>query len=171
MGHIMSKKIVYPGTFDPITLGHIDLVHRALVLFDTVIIAVAESVKKQPLFSLSERVGLAKQVFGQTEGVKVLGFDNLLVDFVRQQQANIVLRGLRVVTDFEYEFQLANVNRVMAPDIETVFLTPSEKYSYISSTFVREIAQLGGEVDKLVHPVVAQALKSQQTPNEQSKSV
>lgn len=154
----MSSTVVYPGTFDPITLGHMDLIERGLRHFDKVIVAVAASPKKQPLFSLQERVNLAKAVTNGMGNVEVAGFSNLLVDFAREQKASVILRGLRVVSDFEYEFQLANMNRVLAPNLESLFLTPSEQYSFISSTFVREIALLNGDVSKMVHPIVQQAL-------------
>lgn len=156
----MSSTVVYPGTFDPITLGHMDLIERGLRHFDKIIVAVAASPKKRPLFSLAERVALAQQVTQGLSGAEVIGFRNLLVDFAREQSAQIILRGLRVVSDFEYEFQLANMNRVLAPDLESLFLTPSEQYSYISSTFVREIAYLQGDISKMVHPIVEKALKS-----------
>lgn len=155
----MSSTVVYPGTFDPITYGHMDLIERGLRHFDKVIIAVAASPKKQPLFSLEQRVELAKQVTAGMGNVEVKGFSNLLVEFARKQGAQVILRGLRVVSDFEYEFQLANMNRVLAPDLESLFLTPSEQYSFISSTFVREIAYLKGDVSKMVHPLVEDALK------------
>lgn len=155
----MSSTVVYPGTFDPITLGHMDLIERALRHFDKVIVAVADSPKKQPLFSLDQRVALAKTVTEPLGNVEVAGFSNLLVDFAREHDAQVILRGLRVVSDFEYEFQLANMNRVLAPDLESLFLTPSEQYSFISSTFVREIAYLNGDVSKMVHPAVEDALK------------
>ncbi|ATX75634.1 MAG: pantetheine-phosphate adenylyltransferase [Reinekea forsetii] len=154
----MGSTVIYPGTFDPITLGHMDLVERALRHFDKVIIAVADSPKKQPLFSLSERVDLAGSVTRGYGNVEVLGFSNLLVDFAHEHKAQVILRGLRVVSDFEYEFQLANMNRVLAPDLESMFLTPSEQYSFISSTFVREISLLKGDVSKMVHPIVQAAL-------------
>ena len=153
------NRVLYPGTFDPITKGHGDLIERAARLFDEVIIAVAASPKKNPLFSLDKRVELAQAVSAHLPNVRVLGFSNLLAQFAHEQQANVLLRGLRAVSDFEYEFQLANMNRQLAPDVESLFLTPSEKYSYISSTLVREIAALGGDIDKFVHPVVAQALR------------
>lgn len=155
----MTRTVVYPGTFDPITLGHMDLVERALRQFDKVIVAVAASPKKKPLFSLDQRVALAREVTKEYGNVQVEGFRNLLVDFAREQNAFTILRGLRVVSDFEYEFQLANMYRALAPDIESLFLTPSEQFSFISSTFVREIALLRGDVTKMVHPVVQQALK------------
>lgn len=155
----MSSIVVYPGTFDPITRGHMDLIERGLRHFDKVIVAVADSPRKKPLFDLARRVDLAKQVTEGMGNVEVAGFSNLLVEFAREKNASVILRGLRVVSDFEYEFQLANMNRVLAPDLESLFLTPSEQYSFISSTFVREIAYLNGDVSKMVHPIVEAALK------------
>ena len=155
----MSSIEVYPGTFDPITRGHMDLIERGLRHFDKVIVAVADSPRKKPLFDLARRVDLAKQVTEGMGNVEVAGFSNLLVEFAREKNASVILRGLRVVSDFEYEFQLANMNRVLAPDLESLFLTPSEQYSFISSTFVREIAHLNGDVSKMVHPIVEAALK------------
>lgn len=155
----MRSTVVYPGTFDPITRGHMDLIERGLRHFDKVIVAVAASPKKQPLFTLEERVQLAREVTAGMGNVEVAGFSNLLVEFAREQNAQVILRGLRVVSDFEYEFQLANMNRVLAPDLESIFMTPSEQYSFISSTFVREIAYLNGDVSKMVHPLVEAALK------------
>ncbi|MDD7805427.1 MAG: pantetheine-phosphate adenylyltransferase [Endozoicomonas sp. (ex Botrylloides leachii)] len=154
-------KVIYPGTFDPITKGHMDLVERAAHLFDTVIIAVAESPKKKPLFSLNKRVNLAKEVSAHVANVEVTGFNSLLADFLEEKRANVILRGLRAVSDFEYEFQMANMNRVLAPKVESLFLTPSEQYSYISSTLVREISLLGGDVSKFVAPCVQTALEAQ----------
>ncbi|MCA6062424.1 pantetheine-phosphate adenylyltransferase [Thalassolituus marinus] len=151
--------VVYPGTFDPITNGHTDLVERAARMFDHIIVAVASNPKKKPMLELESRVDLANKVLGHLANVEVVGFDNLLADFVREKNANVILRGLRAVSDFEYEFQLANMNRVLAPNVESMFLTPAEKYSYISSTLVREIASLGGDVSNFVHPEVASALK------------
>lgn len=151
--------VVYPGTFDPITNGHIDLVERAARMFDHIILAVAESPKKRPLFDLETRVDLAKEVLSHLHNVEVVGFSNLLADFVREKRANIILRGLRAVSDFEYEFQLANMNRVLAPNVESLFLTPAEKYSFVSSTIVREVSALGGDISTLVNPKVAAALK------------
>lgn len=155
----MSTRIVYPGTFDPITNGHKDLVERASRMFDHVIVAVAASNKKGPMFTLDERVGLAREVLAHLPNVEVKGFDKLLSFFVQEQGANVVLRGLRAVSDFEYEFQLANMNRQLMSDFETVFLTPSEHLSFISSSLVREIAILGGDVTKFVSPCVADAFK------------
>lgn len=153
------NRVLYPGTFDPMTRGHSDLIERASRLFDQVVVAIAASPKKSPLFSLEKRVELAKAVTEHLPNVEVVGFSNLLAHFVKEQQGNILLRGLRAVSDFEYEFQLANMNRQLAPDVESLFLTPSENYSYISSTLVREIAALGGDISNFVHPVVATALK------------
>lgn len=153
------NKVVYPGTFDPITNGHMDLVERASRMFDHIIVAVADNPKKKPLLELEDRVYLAKQVLGHLDNVEVTGFSSLLADFVKEHEVNIILRGLRAVSDFEYEFQLANMNRVLAPSVESMFLTPAEKYSYISSTLVREIAALHGDVSNFVHPLVADALE------------
>lgn len=154
----MTKtRVLYPGTFDPITNGHIDLVERAARLFDEVVVAVAAGHHKKPLFDLDERVQLVQQVTAHLPNVKVCGFSQLLAKFVQEQQATAVLRGLRAVSDFEYEFQLANMNRQLFVDFETVFLTPSENLSYISSTLVREIARLGGDVSKFVAPQVVEA--------------
>jgi len=152
------NRVLYPGTFDPITKGHGDLVERAARLFDEVVIAVAASPRKNPLFSLEERVELAREVTRHLPNVEVVGFATLLAQFAKEQNANIFLRGLRAVSDFEYEFQLANMNRQLAPEVESLFLTPSEHYSFISSTLVREIAALGGDISKFVHPAVADAL-------------
>ena len=153
------KIVVYPGTFDPITNGHIDLVERALNLFDHVIIAIATSNRKNPLFSLQERVELTTQVLSHLDNIDVCGFDCLLADFVKQKKATGLIRGLRAVSDFEYEFQLANMNRALAPEMESIFLTPSEKYSYVSSSLIKEISSLGGDVSKFVNGVVEDALK------------
>jgi pantetheine-phosphate adenylyltransferase len=150
---------VYPGTFDPITNGHADLVRRAAGLFERVIVAVAVNAGKQPVCSVEERCSLAKQALAEIHNVDVVTFDNLLVEFAKQQGATVVLRGLRAVSDFEYEFQLAGMNRKLAPEIETIFLTPAEKYTFISSSLVREVASLGGDVRDFVHPAVMAALK------------
>ncbi len=145
---------VYPGTFDPLTRGHEDLVRRACKLFDRVIVAIATSERKGTLFSLEERIETAREVLSCHPEVTVTGFDCLLMDFVKQQNAGIILRGLRAVSDFEYEFQMAGMNRNLHPEVETVFLTPSEQYTFISATIVREIARFGGDVTKFVHPAV-----------------
>ncbi len=151
---------VYPGTFDPITHGHTDLVQRAARLFDRVIVAVAARSSKAPVFSLEERVGLVQEVLTGIGNVEVRSFDSLLVDFARAQGAAVIVRGLRAVSDFEYEFQLAGMNRRLAPELETLFLTPAEQYTYISSSLVREIAGLGGDVSDFVHDKVRAALNS-----------
>jgi pantetheine-phosphate adenylyltransferase len=149
---------LYPGTFDPITNGHSDIVARAELLFDKVVVAVAANPGKRPAFTLNERVEMARQVLSGHDLVEVIEFDTLLVNFARECGASVILRGLRAVSDFEYEFQLAGMNRRLAPDIETVFLTPSEQFSYISSSLVREVASLGGDVSDFAHPVVVSAL-------------
>ncbi|MCC1496919.1 pantetheine-phosphate adenylyltransferase [Alcanivorax sp. 1008] len=154
----MTNRVVYPGTFDPITNGHKDLIERAAAMFDEVIVAIAASEKKGPLFTLEERVTLAEESLSHLSNIKVVGFSKLLAHFCADQNANILLRGLRAVSDFEYEFQLANMNRQLAPDLETVFLTPAEHLSYISSSLVREIALLDGDISKFVPPAVAAAL-------------
>ncbi|NVJ67555.1 MAG: pantetheine-phosphate adenylyltransferase [Gammaproteobacteria bacterium] len=154
----MSKTVLYPGTFDPITNGHIDLVNRACRMFDKVVIAVAYNPSKKPLFGLQERVALVEQIFADNAQVEVDGFKGLLVDFAKQKKAIGVLRGIRAVSDFEFEFQLANMNRHLDPELESLFLTPSEHYSYISSSLVREVASLGGDISAFVDPVVGAAL-------------
>lgn len=150
-------KVIYPGTFDPITRGHEDVVRRAAGLFGEVVVAVAAS-RASTLFTLEERVELAAEVFADQKNVRVQGFDGLLMNFVREQQARVVLRGLRAVSDFEYEFQMAGMNRSLHPDVETLFLTPAEQYTFISASMVREIARFGGDVSKFVSPRVAQRL-------------
>lgn len=159
MPHTKQRIAVYPGTFDPITLGHEDLVHRGAHLFDELIVAVAGSTSKSTLFDLEERVALAKSVFSAFDNVKVMGFDGLLMQFVQDQNAQIVLRGLRAASDFEYEFQLAGMNRKLYPKLETMFLTPSEQYMFVSSSLVREVAKLGGDVHQFVSPMVEHAIK------------
>ena len=151
-------KAVYPGTFDPITLGHQDLVRRASALFDKVVVGIAVSEAKRPFFQLDERIRLAREVLKPYRNVSVEGFRGLLMDFVRRQDAHVILRGLRAVSDFEYEFQMAGMNRNLYPDVETVFLTPAEQYQFISASIVREIATLGGDVSKFVQPIVARSL-------------
>ncbi len=155
-----TKIALYPGTFDPITNGHIDLVQRAAKLFDTVIVAIASSSKKNPRFSLEKRIELAKQVLSDCPNVEVKGFDILLIEFARQQKATVLIRGLRAVSDFEYEFQLASMNRHLASEIESVFLMPADEYSFISSSLVKEVATLGGDVSKFVHPIIFKALNT-----------
>lgn len=150
--------VIYPGTFDPVTLGHVDLVRRALGLFDEIIIGVAAATHKKTMFSLDERVELARNEFRDTAAVTVSGFDNLLVDFARARKAHIMLRGLRAVSDFEYEFQLTSMNRKLHPDLESIFLMPEDKYSFISSTLVREVGRHGGDLSKFVSPAVAKAV-------------
>src|SRR5450756_2863777 len=152
-------KVVYPGTFDPITRGHEDVVRRAAGLFGEVIVAVAES-RAQTLFDLAERVEIAGEVFANFANVRVEGFNGLLMNFVQAHDARVIVRGLRAVSDFEYEFQMAGMNRNLYPEVETLFLTPAEKYLFMSSTIVREIARFGGDVSKFVHPAVAARLKA-----------
>lgn len=152
-------RAVYPGTFDPLTKGHEDLVHRASKLFGEVVVAVAHSPGKRPFFTIDERVALAREILAPIANVKVVAFANLLSEFVKAQEGNVILRGLRAVSDFEYEFQMAGMNRRLNPGVETMFLTPSDKYMFISATIVREIAVLGGNVDDFVHPLTSNALK------------
>lgn len=153
----MPKKVIYPGTFDPITNGHIDLIARASKMFDHVVVAIAAGHHKSPVFTLDERVALAKQSLSHLDNIEVIGFSGLLVNLFRDHEATAILRGLRAVSDFEYEFQLANMNRQLDHDFETVFLTPSEHFSFISSTLVREIARLKGNVAQFVPSVVVEA--------------
>ncbi|VVD70311.1 pantetheine-phosphate adenylyltransferase [Pandoraea terrigena] len=145
---------IYPGTFDPLTRGHEDLVRRAAGIFDTLVVGVADSRNKKPFFTLEERIDIAREVLGHYPNVSVEGFSGLLKDFVRKHQARVIVRGLRAVSDFEYEFQMAGMNRYLLPDVETMFMTPSDQYQFISGTIVREIAQLGGDVSKFVFPSV-----------------
>jgi len=151
-------RVVYPGTFDPITRGHEDVVRRAAGLFGEVIVAVAES-RSGTLFTIEERVNMAREIFANFSNVRVEGFSGLLMDYVRSQDARVVLRGLRAVSDFEYEFQLAGMNRNLYPEMETLFLTPAEQYTFISATMVREVARFGGDVSKFVSPLVAARLQ------------
>lgn len=155
----MSVIALYPGTFDPITNGHIDLVERATRMFDKVIISIAENKRKKPLFSLEQRIQFAQSIFADNPQVDVIGFNILLVDFAQQQDATVLVRGLRAVADFEFEFQLASMNRHLAPEVESVYLMPSEQYAFISSSLVKEVARLGGDVTKYVHPDVFRALQ------------
>jgi pantetheine-phosphate adenylyltransferase len=155
----MKLNAVYPGTFDPITNGHQDLVRRAARMFPRVYIAIAANPNKTPLFPLAERVDLARRVLHDLANVEVLGYSNLTVEFAREHSVGVILRGLRAVSDFEFEFQLANMTRHLDRDIETVFLTPQEQFTFISSTLVREVALLGGDVREFVHPIVEAALK------------
>jgi pantetheine-phosphate adenylyltransferase len=155
-----TNKVIYPGTFDPLTLGHEDLVRRAAALFDEVVLAIADSQSKRPCFTPDERVAIAREVLAPYPNVSVMRFSGLLIDFAKAQGANVIMRGLRAVSDFEYEFQLAGMNRNLQPEIETLFLTPAERYLFISATLVREIAMLGGDVTKFVHPSVVTRLKA-----------
>ena len=153
-------KVVYPGTFDPFTRGHEDLVRRAAHVFDAVVVGVAASEAKKPMFDAVERVAMARSVLDTIDNVEVMGFSGLLMDFVHAQRAKIILRGLRAVSDFEYEFQMAGMNRHLYPDVETMFLTPSEEYTFISATIVREIARFGGDVSHFLHPHVAERIRA-----------
>ena len=157
---------MYPGTFDPITNGHEDLIRRAARVFDRVVVAIAASPGKAPLFSLNERVAMAESVLHDCAGVSVTGYEGLTVEFARNNGLGVIIRGLRAVSDFEYEFQLATMNRHLTEDVETVFLTPTEKYTFISSSLVREIAQLGGDVSAFVSRPVEQALKARYEGNQ-----
>ena len=152
-------KALYPGTFDPITLGHIDIIDRALHLFDEVTVAIATSAAKKPIFTLEERIEHIDKIFEGNKKVKAIGFTGLVVDLAKEQESNILIRGLRAVSDFEYEFQLSNMNRAMSPDLESVFLTPKSKFSFLSSTLVREIASMGGKIESFVDPIVMNALQ------------
>jgi pantetheine-phosphate adenylyltransferase len=154
----MNSTAIYPGTFDPITHGHADIVRRASRLFGHIVVAVAESPKKEPSFPLEERVRLARAALADLINVEVMGFDMLLARFARERGATVILRGLRAISDFEHEFQLAAMNRQLAPEVETIFLTPAEEYSFVSSSLVREIARLGGDVSNFVSPAVVRAL-------------
>ena len=155
----MNRIVVYPGTFDPATLGHIDLIRRGAPLFDKFIVAVAHSLDKKPLFSVEERVGMLREITRNMSGVEVDDFGSLLVDYVKKQGAKVIIRGLRVISDFEFEFQMALANRNLAPDIETVFMMTNESYSYLSSRIIKEAVKLGARMDKFVPPEVAEKLK------------
>lgn len=163
---MMKQKAIYPGTFDPVTFGHLDLIGRAAKIFPEVIVAVASNKNKRPFLPLETRIHLLEEVVKDIPGVQVIGFESLLIDFVKEQQAGIILRGLRAVSDFEYEFQLAGMNRKLCKDIETIFLTPSDNLMYLSSTLVREIASLNGDVSQFVPEVVVKTLKKIQNENE-----
>jgi pantetheine-phosphate adenylyltransferase len=156
----MNNKAVYPGTFDPMTLGHEDLVRRAARLFGHVVLAVADSRTKRPLFTLAERIDIARDALKDVKNVSVEGFSGLLMDFVQEHKARVVVRGVRAVSDFDYEFQLAGMNRKLHPEVETVFMTPGEEYMFLSATLVREISVMGGDVSKFVSPAVASCLKA-----------
>ncbi len=165
MNKLNHRVAIYPGTFDPITIGHEDLVRRAAALFDRLILAIAESPSKQPRFPLADRVEMAQEVLGDVQNVEIIGFNTLLMDFVHEQNAKVIVRGLRAVSDFEYEFQMAGMNRSVYPEVETVFLTPGEQYMFISATMVREIARLGGDVSKFVQPCVDKRLRARTSAN------
>ncbi|MFT4826255.1 MAG: pantetheine-phosphate adenylyltransferase [Halioglobus sp.] len=154
-----THSVIYPGTFDPVTNGHVDLTERAALLFDRVVVAIAYSEKKTPMFTLDQRIALCEASFAHLDNVEIAGFNNLLVDFAKSQGARCVLRGLRTAADFEYEFQLANMNRAMYPEFESIFVTPPDHLSYISSSLVREIAAMGGDITAFVPEPVAAALK------------
>ena len=156
---------VYPGTFDPFTRGHEDLVRRAARLFAHVVVGIAESHSKRPIFPLAERVEMAKEILGDVPNVEIVGFNTLLMNFVHEMGAKVIVRGLRAVSDFEYEFQMAGMNRSLYPEVETVFLTPGEQYMFISATMVREIARLGGDVSKFVQPCVERRLRAKSSVN------
>lgn len=156
----MTTRVIYPGTFDPITNGHLDLIERAAAMFDHVVVGIAASPSKKPLFDLQERVTLTQTITKHLSNVEVVGFSGLLVDFAKESNANILVRGLRAVSDFEYEFQLANMNRRLMPELETVFLTPSEENSFLSSTIVKEVALHKGDVSQFVDPRITGALNA-----------
>ena len=163
----MATKIaIYPGTFDPLTRGHEDLIRRGAKIFDQLIVGVADSRNKKPFFTLDERIEMAREVLSHYPNVTVKGFSGLLKDFVRENQGNVILRGLRAVSDFEYEFQMAGMNRYLLPDVETMFMTPSDQYQFIPGTIVREIAHLGGDVSKFVFPSVEAAVKRKFAQNQ-----
>ena len=160
-----NRVAIYPGTFDPMTRGHEDLVRRAARLFGKVVLAIAESPSKRPAFSLEERVEIAREVLADVDNVEIVGFNCLLMKFVHERGAKVIVRGLRAVSDFEYEFQMAGMNRSLYPEVETVFLTPGEQYMFISATMVREIARVGGDVGKFVHPCVEKRLRARTSVN------
>lgn len=163
MKKLDHRVAIYPGTFDPITRGHEDLVRRASLLFDRLILAIAESPSKKPRFPLADRVEMASEILHDVPNVEIVGFNTLLMNFVHERGAKVIVRGLRAVSDFEYEFQMAGMNRSLYPEVETVFLTPGEQYMFISATMVREIARLGGDVSKFVQPCVEKRLRATTT--------
>jgi len=165
LSKLNHRVAIYPGTFDPITRGHEDLVRRAASLFDKLILAIAESPSKRPFFTLDERVEMAGEILADVSNVEIVGFNTLLMDFVHERGAKVIVRGLRAVSDFEYEFQMAGMNRSLYPEVETVFLTPGEQYMFISATMVREIARLGGDVGKFVQPSVNKRLRANTSVN------
>ncbi|VAV82311.1 Phosphopantetheine adenylyltransferase [hydrothermal vent metagenome] len=167
----MAKRVaIYPGTFDPITKGHLDIIDRGRILFDTLIVAVADSAPKGPLFTVGERVDIIKHEVKKHKNIRVESFDGLLIDFAHEKKATVLLRGLRVISDFEYEFQMALTNRELAPDVETVFMMTAENYAHISSRFIRDIARLGGNLKSFVTPAVARALKKKNNKSKHSKT-
>jgi pantetheine-phosphate adenylyltransferase len=165
LNKLNHRVAIYPGTFDPITRGHEDLVRRAAGMFDKLILAIAESPSKRPYFTLDERVKMAGEILADMNNVEIVGFNTLLMDFVHERGAKVIVRGLRAVSDFEYEFQMAGMNRSLYPEVETVFLTPGEQYMFISATMVREIARLGGDVGKFVQPSVNKRLRAKSSVN------
>jgi pantetheine-phosphate adenylyltransferase len=165
LNKLNHRVAIYPGTFDPITRGHEDLVRRAGSLFDKLILAIAESPSKRPYFTLDERVEMARETLADMNNVEIVGFNTLLMDFVHERGAKVIVRGLRAVSDFEYEFQMAGMNRSLYPEVETVFLTPGEQYMFVSATMVREIARLGGDVGKFVQPSVNKRLRAKSSVN------
>jgi len=155
----MGIRAMYPGTFDPITNGHIDLIRRASGMFDEVVVAVADNPKKKPLFSLDERVSMSKEILKDLNNVRIVGYSNLTIHFAKEQNLNVIIRGIRAVSDYEFEFQLASMNRQLDENVETLFMTPADEYSYLSSSMVREIAAYGGNVSQFVHATINTAIK------------
>lgn len=169
MTHAHLPKIaIYPGTFDPLTLGHEDIIRRGALLFDEVILAVAESLGKKPIFGREERMEVAREALSDLPNVRVVGFSGLLVHFAREHRAKVALRGVRSVTDFDYEFQMAGMNRQMMPELETIFMTPSEKHQYVSGTLVREIARMNGDIERFVGPSVAKRMRAKLSGDRQA---